>query len=278
MARILPSPGQKIISLLLILLGGIILYLDINTSNFQSIKNGYNSFKISTKFFIKNLSINPIIDFSKHFQFKEKLIKENNELKLALEKSYVEKYLISQESKFFKNKKYLQNILDSNNLNKPYHIAKLKSLDPDIFYCCDKHRMYIQLVNETIEDLLEGVVFNRSGIIENIINDNRYKEVMLLTDINHSLPLKTESGEFFCNAKGSGKSSYVKCSYNPLLFNREIEIGETFFTSGLGGIYPKDIRIGILQEIKIIESNDIELNIQLLTNPLDSNLFGVINF
>ena len=101
---------------------------------------------------------------------------------------------------------------------------------------------------------------------------------MLLTDINHSLPLKTESGEFFCNAKGSGKSSYVKCSYNPLLLNREIEIGETFFTSGLGGIYPKDIRIGILQEIKIIESNDIELNIQLLTNPLDSNLFGVINF
>ena len=97
MARILPSPGQKIISLLLILLGGIILYLDINTSNFQSIKNGYNSFKISTNFFIKNLSINPIIDFSKHFQFKEKLIKENNELKLALEKSYVEKYLISQE-------------------------------------------------------------------------------------------------------------------------------------------------------------------------------------
>ena len=138
--------------------------------------------------------------------------------------------------------------------------------------------MYIQLVNETIEDLLEGVVFNSSGIIGHIINDNRYREVMLLTDINHSLPLKTESGEFFCNAKGSGKSSYVKCSYNPLLLNREIEIGETFFTSGLGGIYPKDIRIGILQEIKIIESNDIELNIQLLTNPLDSNLFGVINF
>tara|TARA_X000000368_G_scaffold207409_1_gene163733 strand:+ start:2677 stop:3513 length:837 start_codon:yes stop_codon:yes gene_type:complete len=278
MARILPPPGQKIISLLLIFLGGIILYFDINTNNFQSIKNSYNSVKISTNFFIKNFSINPIIDFSKHFQFKEKLIKENNQLKLALEKSYIEKYLISQDSKFFKNKKYLQNIIDSNNLNKPYHIAQLKSLDPNIFYCCDKHRMHIQLVNETMEDLSEGVVFNSSGIIGHIINDGKYKEVMLFTDTKHSLPLKNISEDFFCNAKGSGKSSYIKCNYNPLLLSKEIEVGEIFFTSGLGGVYPRDIKVGILKEIKVIESNDIELNIQLLTNPLVSHLFGVINF
>ena len=31
------------------------------------------------------------------------IIKENKELNIALEKSYVEKYLISQDSKFFKD-------------------------------------------------------------------------------------------------------------------------------------------------------------------------------
>ena len=54
MTRISPSPGQKIIYLLLIFLGGFILYVDINTNNFQNIKNGFNSFKISSLFFIKS--------------------------------------------------------------------------------------------------------------------------------------------------------------------------------------------------------------------------------
>jgi len=88
MTRISPSPGQKIIYLLLIFLGGFILYVDINTNNFQNIKNGFNSFKISSYFLVKSFSINPIIDLKNHFQFKDKLIKENKELNLALEKSY----------------------------------------------------------------------------------------------------------------------------------------------------------------------------------------------
>ena len=40
----------------------------------------------------------------------------------------------------------------------------------------------------------------------------------------------------------------------------------------------KDIKIGVLEDIHIIDSNNTELNIKLFSNPLDSNLFGVINF
>ena len=267
MTRISPSPGQKIIYLLLIFLGGFILYVDINTNNFQKIKNGFSSFKISTLFFIKSSSINPIIDFKNHFQFKDKLIKENKKLHTALEKSYLEKYLISQDSKFFKN-----------NLNKPFYIAQLKNLDPNIFNCCDKHRMHIQLLTASNESLIEGVVFNTSGVIGHIIHETNYKEVMLLTDVSHSLPIKNISEDFYCNARGSGMSDYVICNYNPLVLNKKMEIGQNFLTSGFGGIYPKDIKIGILEDIKVIDSNNIELNIKLSSNPLNSNLFGVINF
>ena len=278
MTRISPSPGQKIIYLLLIFLGGFILYVDINTNNFQNIKNGFNSFKISSYFFIKSFSINPIIDFKNHFQFKDKLIKENKELNIALEKSYVEKYLISQDSKFFKDTKLIEEKLDQNNINKPFHIAQLKNLDPNTFNCCDKHRMHIQLVTESNESLVEGVVFNSSGIIGHIIHDMNYKEVMLLTDVSHSLPIKNIPDDFFCNARGSGIANYVICNFNPLVLNKEVEVGQNFLTSGLGGIYPKDIRIGILEDIKVIDSNNIELKIKLFSDPLDSNLFGVINF
>ena len=138
--------------------------------------------------------------------------------------------------------------------------------------------MYIQLVTESSESLFEGVVFNSSGVIGHIIHDMNYKEVMLLTDISHSLPIKNVSEDFFCNARGSGKADYVICNFNPLVLNREVQVGQDFLTSGLGGIYPKDIKIGILEGIKIIDSNNTELKIKLFSNPLDSNLFGVINF
>ena len=278
MTRISPSPGQKIIYLLLILLGGFILYVDINTNNFKNIKNGFNSFKISSHFLIKSFSINPIIDFKNHFQYKDRLIKENNQLNIALEKSYVEKYVISQDSKFFKDTKFLEDAANQNSINKPYHIAQLKKLDPNIFNCCDKHRMHIQLLTESNESFIEGVVFNSAGIIGHIIHDKNYKEVILLTDTSHFLPIKNISEDFFCNARGSGTSDYVICNFNPLVLNKEIAIGQNFFTSGLGGIYPKDIKIGVVEDIRTIDSNNTELNIKLFSNPMHSNLFGVINF
>ena len=57
-----------------------------------------------------------------------------------------------------------------------------------------------------------------------------------------------------------------------------MEIGQNFLTSGLGGIYPKDIKIGILEDIKVIDSNNTELNIKLSSNPLDSTIFEIIGF
>ena len=278
MARISPSPGQKIIYLLLIISGILILYLDINTNSFKKVKYGFDSFKISSYFFVRSLSINPINYISNQFQSKDKLIKENNELKIALDKSYLERYLVSKDSKFFYDDSSLKKISKESNFNRSYYVAQLKDLDPNIFSCCDKHRMYIQLISESEEDLIEGVVFNTSGIIGHIIYDNNYKEVMMLTDIFHSLPIKNLSEDFFCNAKGSGKANYIICNYNPLVLNKKIELGQRFLTSGLGGIYPKDIEIGILDDIEVIDSNNTNLKIKLLTNPLDSNLLGVIKF
>ena len=88
---------------------------------------------------------------------------------------------------------------------------------------------------------------------------------MMLTDIFHSLPIKNLSEDFFCNAKGSGKANYIICNYDPLFLNKKIELGQKFVTSGLGGIYPKDIEIGILDEIEVIDKqlNRVDLSLKL---------------
>ena len=60
MARAAPTPGQKLSFIFFIILGSLILYIDITSNNFQSIKNGFKSFKISSSYIAKEISIEPL--------------------------------------------------------------------------------------------------------------------------------------------------------------------------------------------------------------------------
>ena len=55
-----------------------------------------------------------------------------------------------------------------------------------------------------------------------------------------------------------------------------MEIGQEFFSSGMGGVYPKGVLIGEVSDIREIEENIFEFDINLTANPLDSNVVGVI--
>lgn len=44
----------------------------------------------------------------------------------------------------------------------------------------------------------------------------------------------------------------------------------------MGGIYPKNILIGKVQEIREIDDNLIEFDINLVTSPLSSNVVGIL--
>ena len=280
MARIAPTPGQKLSYFIFLCISVLILYLDITSNSLQSIKNSFKSLKISTFYITNELTIEPVryvINLSKS---KNDLIDENKDLKDALNISYLNNYLISRENNFFKDEEIIKKAIEKKNYNFSYDIALLRSLDPNIYKCCDKHRMYIEILNNSQNPHKDNVVFNSSGILGLIVdqNKNKYHEVLLLTDVSHSLPIKSDSNEFFCNAKGSGRLDIIVCSYNPLLWKEEISIKKEFYTSGLGGIYPKNIKVGFLKEIVIEEPTIVHLEIKLTTNPLEDNLLGVIKY
>ena len=136
--------------------------------------------------------------------------------------------------------------------------------------------MYIEIIQNTNKDIKEGAVFNETGIIGQVVNNKSFYEVMLLTDTKSSIPLTNSKENFYCNALGSGVSGYIICSYNQLVWSDDHELGEKFFSSGLGGIYPKGIEIGNLESKKIVDQSTTLLKIKLISNPLHSNLFGVI--
>ena len=278
MARISPTRGQKLIFVLYILLGVGILYLDITSNNFQSVKNGFKSFKISTYYFLNQITIEQIKHLSERSKSKKFLINENEMLKEALDLSYLNNYLIAKENNFYKDYEIIKYAAKSNDYKPSYKIAQLRSFDPNIFNCCDRHRMFVEVISDNNENFNEFMVFNASGIIGQIIHTNKYSEVLLLTDISHYIPIKSSTNDFFCNAQGSGRSEIIICKYNPLVESQEIIAGHIFYTSGLGGIYPKDIEIGKVDKVMKIDSTTVELEIKLSANPIASDLFGVIKY
>ena len=180
MARISPTPSQKILYLLCIFIGVGILYIDYKTDYFQKIKHNYKSFVISTSYTLKNYTIEPIKKNIRRFKTRKTLFKENENLKKALDASYLNNYLISRENKFYKDENIIKYPFDDNKLGK-YSLAQVKDLDPNIFNCCDKHRMYIEIISNNKQIEKENVVFNSSGIIGQISNVGKYIEVILLT-------------------------------------------------------------------------------------------------
>ena len=214
MARIAPTPGQKLSYFIFLCISVLILYLDITSNSLQSIKNSFKSLKISTFYITNELTIEPVryvINLSKS---KNDLIDENKDLKDALNISYLNNYLISRENNFFKDEEIIKKVIEKKNYNFSYDIALLRSLDPNIYKCCDKHRMHIEILNNSQNSYKDNVVFNSSGILGLIVdqNKNKYHEVLLLTDVTHSLPIKSNSNEFFCNAKGSGRLDIIVLS------------------------------------------------------------------
>ena len=147
-----------------------------------------------------------------------------------------------------------------------------------MYKCCDKHRMYIEVYGNSKHGYVDSIVFNSTGILGQVIDKDQFSEVLLLTDTSHSLPIKSKSNEFFCNASGSGRAEIITCSYNPLVWNEDINFDQVFYTSGLGGIYPKDVKIGYVKNIEQVNSTINILEIKLLSNPLDGDLFGVLKY
>tara|TARA_B100001057_G_scaffold239976_1_gene240242 strand:+ start:12937 stop:13773 length:837 start_codon:yes stop_codon:yes gene_type:complete len=275
MARNAPTPGQKITYVLALALGSLILYFDITSNGFKNIKVGFKSIKISSYYLIVENINSPIKSFFMNMNSKDKLTKENTLLKGELDKSFLQNYFLSQENNFNADKtEIIKKSIDIKQKNN-FYLGKVKSLDPNIFYCCDRHIMYIEITSDKKNDLQESVVFNKSGILGQVTDSKILAEVILLTDTDHYLPIKSSSDKFYCNARGSGQKSKIICSYNPLIWQESLEIGQTIFTSGLGGVYPENIEIGKIDTIVNIEPSLTEIEIRLFSDPLDSTLIGI---
>ena len=274
MSRVAPTRGSKTLSFLFISLSALLLYLDTTYKSFESIKNIYKSFAISTSYILKKSTIDPISYIYELTIDKSYLLKENKELKLALDKSHLSNFIISKDSNFFANDKLIENFLTKNDISNIFYLSKIKSFDTQLYFCCSQHRVFIEIFNKPNMSLVGSAVINSSGILGQIIHDAGVQEVLLLTDKSHVLPVESEN--HFCNAKGNGDPGIIYCTYSTLLWPEEIKQGQSFFSSGMGGVYPRGLLIGHVGEIIKIDDSMIRFEIELISDPLQDNVLGVL--
>ncbi len=274
MSRVAPTRGSKTLSFLFISLSALLLYLDTTYKSFESIKNIYKSFAISTSYILKKSTIDPISYIYELSIDKSYLLKENKELKLALDKSHLSNFIISKDSNFFANDKLIENFLTKNDISNIFYLSKIKSFDTQLYFCCSQHRVFIEIFNKPNMSLVGSAVINSSGILGQIIHDVGVQEVLLLTDKSHVLPVESEN--HFCNAKGNGDPGIIYCTYSTLLWPEEIKQGQSFFSSGMGGVYPRGLLIGHVGEIIKIDDSVIRFEIELISDPLQDNVLGVL--
>ena len=273
MSRVAPTSGTKVLYFLLIIISGFLIYIDLKHKSFEGIKNFYQSFIISSSYILKSVTVEPIKLLYQISKDKSELINENKKLKLELDNSHISNFIISQDSKFFADDDSINRFLDLNNINEIFHLAKLEYFDTELYMCCSKHRAFIKTYKNN-KNLIGSPVINDMGIIGHIIYGDSLSEVLLLTDIDHVMPIM--SGNHFCNAKGSGKPGKITCSYNNKVWQEKVSVGQEFFSSGMGGIYPKGILIGNVSNIREVEENFIEFDINLVSSPIVTNVVGVL--
>ena len=108
------------------------------------------------------------------------------------------------------------------------------------------------LINHGLNDevYLGQAVIDSQGIVGQIIRVNAYtSEVLLISDLDHAIPVVLDRNGLRTIAIGTGDSSNLLLPY--LTNSSDIKVGDLVVTSGLGGVFPSGYPVGHVTEINI---------------------------
>ena len=248
------------------------LYTDISHQTFAPLRGIMNASSLYVQVISKSIVQNISFTFSSIKQNKY-LLQENKKLReqtlqIGL-KDFIEKKVNDEKTQVINFQKTLSSTFKSNGIN----IFKIASIDLRNYFCCSSHKVFLHNPNKIKIEKNFPVFAGNSFVGQTRKTYMNFIEVILLSDTEHVLPIKSDF--FYCDARGIGKPMLISCKLNDNDF--ENQIGDIVLTSGLGGIFLKDIEIGFISEIFPSISDEIEVVITLKTNPLEENFYGILS-
>ena len=252
----------------------LLLFSDIRYEAFAPLRGFVNASTLYAQMISDGIFENTSTTFSS-FQRNRNILQENKELKDKIleinTKNFIDRRDDEEKLKIINFYKDSIDLLRNNNVN----IYKIASIDLRNYLCCSTHRIFLKNTNNVSVDS-NLPVFSRGSFIGqtkdtylNII------EVILFSDTSHVLPIK--SNFFYCDARGKGKPMLISCKLNQNNENFKNQIGDIIYTSGLGGMFLKDVEIGFISSINSFSINEVEVLITLKSNPLEETVYGIMS-
>lgn len=252
----------------------LLLFSDINYGTFAPLRGFLHASTLYAQMISKGVFENISITLTS-IQKNKSLLEENKELRDQIlqirTKDFISRKNNENNIQIINFHKDLIRSLENDDLD----IYKIASIDLRNYLCCSTHRIYLKNTYDIPLDsnlpVFAGGSFigQTKGTYLNII------EVILFSDTSHVLPIK--SNFFYCDAKGKGKPMLISCKLNQNSENFKNEIGDIIYTSGLGGIFLKDIEIGFISSINAFSLNEVEVLITLKANPLEETFYGIMS-
>ena len=257
-----------------ILLSAILLFSDITYGAFTPLRGFVNASALYAQMIssgiLENIS-NTFYSFKKN----RNLLNENKELKEQIlqirTKDFIERKNREENIKIINFQKEVISSLNNNYID----IYKIASMDLRNYFCCSVHRIFLQNTKNASIEKNVPVFAGNSFIGQTKDTYLNIIEVILFSDTSHVLPVK--SNFFYCDARGKGKPMLISCKLNQNNENFKNQIGDIIYTSGLGGMFLKDMEIGFISSINSSSINEVEVLITLKANPLEETVYGIIS-
>ena len=255
------------------ILSVFLLFSDISYGTFAPLRGLVQASNLYAQMVSRSIFEN-VSNLLYSFKQNRNLTQENKDLKEQIHKIRTQEFIKSKDAEksfeIINFQKTLISSLKSNDIN----IFKIASIDLRNYLCCSTHKIFLQNLNQV--QVLENIpVFAGSSYVGQTKSTYlNFIEVILFSDTKHLLPIK--SNFFYCDARGKGKPMLISCKLNKNIDDFQNKISDAIFTSGLGGIFLKDIEIGNISAINSISISEIEVVITLKTNPLEENFFAII--
>ena len=258
---------------LAIILSFFLLISDINYQVFSSARGFVQATGIYSLLIIDSVTSN-ITKLNVIHKDKQKLMKINKDLKNQLSMLRNRVFLEKKSQVLASDLINLQGEILTLSQAKETFIFEIASFGLKNYLCCSSHTLYLQNPQKLKVSANLPVANGNSFIGQTSSLDINLIKVILFSDIEHILPVKINN--FFCNAKGAGKPLRITCTVIKSPEFLKIRNNDPVFTSGLGGVFPRNISIGRVININNSVSNESKITIALDASPLESNYFGVL--
>ncbi len=252
----------------------ILLFSDISYGTFTPLRGYVNASTLYAQMISSEILEN-ISNIFHSFKKNRSLLNENKELKEQIFKIRTKEFIERKNSEVKIEIINFQKDLMSSFYNNDIDIYKIASVDLRNYLCCSTHRIFLQNINNVSAEKNIPVYAGGSFVGQTKDSYLGFTEVILLSDTSHVLPIKSNS--FYCDARGKGKPMLISCMLDQNNENVKIQIGDAVYTSGLGGIFFKNVEIGFVSAINTVSINGIEVLITLKTNPLEETYYGMIS-